>query len=299
MDNETTGPRRKGAGSFFGRRHGKTLRPLHASLLETLLPELRLDLETARPSNLRELFGAPVDMLRLEIGFGGGEHLSAQTAAKTRTPALSASSHSSTAWPSSSPRFMPSPADNIRLFNQDAALLLDWLPAASLSHVDILYPDPWPKKRQHKRRFISPENLVRLARCIKPGGKLCFASDIADYVNWTLLHVRAHGGFVFDAQDADDWRVPYAGWPGTRYEAKAFREGRTPAYLTFTRSRRLIFICGKLCLDRRALAPSNPAERKEEGQMKKVFRQRRRCAGRPALRRHVHRLRRLRPLRHP
>jgi tRNA (guanine-N7-)-methyltransferase len=228
-------PRRKGAGSFFGRRHGKTLRPLHASLLDTLLPKLRLDLETPAPANICELFDSPVIDARLEVGFGGGEHLLHRMREKPNSgfigvepfvngmAKLLAGLHAE-------------PMANIRLFDQDAALLLDWLPAASLSHVDILYPDPWPKKRQHKRRFISPENLDRLARVIKPGGKLCFASDIADYVNWTLIHVRAHGGFVFDADDANSWRVPYPGWPGTRYEAKAHREGRTPAYLSFTRA---------------------------------------------------------------
>jgi tRNA (guanine-N7-)-methyltransferase len=235
LEIQNTRPRRKGAGSFFGRRHGKTLRPLHASLLDTLLPKLSLDLETSAPSDACRLFNAPVESVRLEIGFGGGEHLLHRMRENPDAgfigvepfvngmAKLLAGLHAE-------------PRDNIRLFDQDAALLLDWLPAGSVSHADILYPDPWPKKRQHKRRFISPENLIRLARCIKPGGTLCFASDIADYVNWTLIHVRAHGGFEFDAADADDWRRPYAGWPGTRYEAKAFREGRTPAYLSFTRA---------------------------------------------------------------
>jgi tRNA (guanine-N7-)-methyltransferase len=234
LETKKSSPRRKGAGSFFGRRHGKTLRPLHAALLESLLPKLRLDLETPAPSKISSLFGAPVNAVRLEIGFGGGEHLMHRMRESSDTgfigvepfvngmAKLLAGLHGE-------------PAGSIRLFDQDAALLLDWLPAASLSHADILYPDPWPKKRQRKRRFISPENLDRLARVLKPGGKLCFASDIAEYVNWTLIHVRAHGGFDFDAEDADSWRVPFPGWPGTRYEAKAHREGRTPAYLSFTR----------------------------------------------------------------
>ncbi len=235
MENQNPRPRRKGAGSFFGRRHGKTLRPLHASLLESMLPELRLDLETPCPSNVSEQFGAPVAAIRLEIGFGGGEHLLHRMRENPGTGFIGVEP-----FVNGMAKLLAGldagPTGNVRLFDQDAALLLDWLPAASLSHVDILYPDPWPKKRQHKRRFISPENLARLARCIKPGGRLCFASDIAEYVNWTLIHVRAHGGFAFEAKDADDWRNPYAGWPGTRYEAKAFREGRTPAYLTFTRN---------------------------------------------------------------
>jgi tRNA (guanine-N7-)-methyltransferase len=228
-------PRRKGAGSFFGRRHGKTLRPLHASLLESLLPKLRLDLETPAPSVINELFQTPIKAVSLEIGFGGGEHLLRRMHENPGTGFIGVEPFVN-GMAKILAGLHTEPMPNIRLYDQDAALLLDWLPAASLSHVDILYPDPWPKKRQHKRRFISPENLDRLARVLKPGGRLCFASDIADYVNWTLVHVRAHGGFDFDAEDADGWRNPYAGWPGTRYEAKAFREGRTPAYLSFTRN---------------------------------------------------------------
>jgi tRNA (guanine-N7-)-methyltransferase len=112
-------------------------------------------------------------------------------------------------------------------------VLLDWLPAASLAGVDLLYPDPWPKKRHWKRRFVGRANLDRFARVLAPGGRFRFASDIDTYVDWTLLHCRAHPAFEWRAETADDWRLPYEGWPGTRYEAKALREGRTPAYLTF------------------------------------------------------------------
>lgn len=235
METFETSPRRKGAGSFFGRRHGKTLRPLHVSLLDSSLPKLLLDLETSAPQNIGQVFQTPVSSIRLEIGFGGGEHLLHRLVENPDTgfigvepfvngmAKLLAGLHAD-------------PKQNIRVFNEDAALLLDWLPADSIDHVDILYPDPWPKKRQHKRRFISPENLVRLARVLKPGAKLCFASDIADYINWTLTHIREHGGFEFAAEDADGWHLPYPNWPGTRYEAKAFREGRVPAYLTFIKT---------------------------------------------------------------
>ncbi|TIM63590.1 MAG: tRNA (guanosine(46)-N7)-methyltransferase TrmB, partial [Mesorhizobium sp.] len=98
-----------------------------------------------------------------------------------------------------------------------------------------LYPDPWPKKKHWKRRFVSPVNLDRFARVLKSGGTFRFASDIDSYVNWTLLHCRAHEAFAWQAEEAADWQRPYEGWPGTRYEAKAVREGRRPAYLTFVR----------------------------------------------------------------
>jgi tRNA (guanine-N7-)-methyltransferase len=234
LDKDITGPRRKGAGTFFGRRHGKTLRPLHASLLESLLPKLRLDLGTPVPSDMSELFGCPVKKFRLEIGFGGGEHLIHRLRDNPETGFIGVEPFVN-GMAKLLAELHARPAQNIRVYDQDAALLLDWLPAASIDHIDILYPDPWPKKRQHKRRFVGPGNLPRLARVLKPGGTLCFASDIADYVNWTLVHVRAHGGFVFLARDADDWRAPFSGWPGTRYEAKAMREERKPAYLSFQR----------------------------------------------------------------
>jgi tRNA (guanine-N7-)-methyltransferase len=115
-------------------------------------------------------------------------------------------------------------------------LVLDWLPDASLAGIDLFYPDPWPKKKHWKRRFVSPVNLDRFARVLKAGGTFRFASDIDTYVNWTLLHCAAHGGFAWEAAQADDWRKAYPGWPGTRYESKALREERTPAYLTFRRT---------------------------------------------------------------
>jgi tRNA (guanine-N7-)-methyltransferase len=127
------------------------------------------------------------------------------------------------------------PTGNLRVYDDDATRLLDWLPPASLSGIDLLYPDPWPKKKHWKRRFVGPANLGRFARVLKPGGRFRFASDIDTYVNWTLLHCRRHGALEWLAEEAPDWNSPYEGWPGTRYEAKALREGRQPSYLTFIR----------------------------------------------------------------
>jgi tRNA (guanine-N7-)-methyltransferase len=124
---------------------------------------------------------------------------------------------------------------NVGLFDGDASRLLDWLPAGSIARVDLLYPDPWPKKRHWKRRFVSQENLDRIARALRPGGELRFASDISSYVEWTLIHLLRRSDFLWTARRADDWRKPWAGWPGTRYEAKALKAGRRPAYLVFQR----------------------------------------------------------------
>jgi len=127
-------------------------------------------------------------------------------------------------------------ARNIRLYDNDAMQVLDWLPPASIDQIDLLYPDPWPKKKHWKRRFVSATSLDRFARVLKPGGLFCFASDIDTYVNWTLGHCAAHPAFEWTADNAADWLTPFAGWPGTRYEAKAKREGRSSAYLTFRRA---------------------------------------------------------------
>ena len=125
---------------------------------------------------------------------------------------------------------------NIRLYEGDAGDVIDELPASSSDRVYLLYPDPWPKRRHNKRRFVSDTMLRRLARVVRPGGTFCFASDIDHYVGWTLARVLRSPDFEWTARRPDDWRLPYAGWPGTRYEAKAFREGRTPSYLEFRRS---------------------------------------------------------------
>lgn len=220
--------------AFFGRRRGKTLKPQQAAAMDEILPRLKLDLSKPAPAELSGLFARPVSTVRLEIGFGGGEHLLSQLRRHPDTGFIGVEpfvngmakliSALSQEW-----------HDNIRVHDDDATVLLDWLPPGSLDGIDLLYPDPWPKPRHWKRRFVNRANLDRFAKVLRPGGVFRFASDIDTYVNWTLLHCRAHPQFEWQAADAADWRTPYADWPGTRYEAKALREGRTPAYMTFQR----------------------------------------------------------------
>ena len=220
--------------AFFGRRRGKGLRPQQAAALEAGLARYGLDLSAAPPADLAGLFRAPVSQVRLEIGFGGGEHLLNEAAAHAGTGFIGVEP-----FVNGMAKLMAAlaarPLANLRVYDDDAVRLLDWLPAASLAGIDLFYPDPWPKKRHWKRRFVGPANLDRFARVLKSGGRFRFASDIDGYVDWTLLQCRAHGAFAWQADEAADWRRPYAGWPGTRYEAKALREGRRPAYLTFVR----------------------------------------------------------------
>ena len=220
--------------AFFGRRRGKAVRPVQAAALERALSASRLDPAGPAPRDLGELFPVRVGRVRLEIGFGGGEHLHHEAGRFPGTgfigvePFVNGMAKLAAA-------LEREPRANLRLYDDDATRLLDWLPVSSLDGIDLLYPDPWPKKRHWKRRFVNPANLDRFARVMKPGAAFRFASDIDSYVNWTLLACRAHDAFEWIAAGPDDWRRPYEGWPGTRYEAKAVREGRVPAYLTFRR----------------------------------------------------------------
>ncbi len=220
--------------AFFGRRRGKTLRPAQAQTAGLLLPGLRLDLATPAPADLGALFPVPVDGVRLEIGFGGGEHLHHEAGRFPGTGYIGVEPFVNGMAKLLS-RLHEEARPNLRLYDDDATRLLDWLPDASLDGIDLLYPDPWPKKRHWKRRFVNAANLDRFARVMKKGAKFRFASDIDTYVDWTLLACRAHGAFDWQAGSAEDWRTPYEDWPGTRYEAKALREGRIPTYLTFLR----------------------------------------------------------------
>ena len=226
--------RKRSTEAFFGRRHGKSLRPRPLAALQRQLPRYLVDLGQPAPADLSGLFRHGVGEVRLEIGFGGGEHLLSEA---VRAPERSFIGVEP--FVNGMAKLMldleGQPLENLRVYDDDATRLLDWLPPASLAGIDLLYPDPWPKKRHWKRRFVNTANLDRFAHVLKPGGEFRFASDIDSYVNWTLLHCGAHPAFEWQARTAADWRTPYEGWPGTRYEAKAMREGRKPAYLRFLR----------------------------------------------------------------
>lgn len=221
--------------AFFGRRKGKPLRQNQQRLMDDVLNALLIDIATPAPQELKSLFSVPVETIRLEIGFGGGEHLIHRALENPQTGFIGVEPFVNSMAKLLS-RVEESGARNIRVYNDDAAALLDWMPANSVSQIDLLYPDPWPKKKHWKRRFVSQVNLTRFHRVLEDNGRFCFASDIDTYVNWTLQHCEKHGGFEWTAQNAADWLTPYEGWPSTRYEAKARREGRSSAYLTFRRT---------------------------------------------------------------
>jgi tRNA (guanine-N7-)-methyltransferase len=219
---------------FFGRRKGHRLRPHQAGLIETLLPRLALDLDVPAPGALASLFPPAVAEVRLEIGFGGGEYLVAQAAAHPHTGFIGCEpfvNGMAKALAAIDARKLA----NIRLHLGDAVAVLDWLPAGSLAGVDLVYPDPWPKRRHWKRRFVQERTIADMARILRPGGAFRFVSDIPDYAAWTLARVLRSPDFVWTAERADDWRLPWPGFVGTRYEAKAVRERRVPCYLAFRR----------------------------------------------------------------
>ncbi|MGF7157530.1 tRNA (guanine(46)-N(7))-methyltransferase TrmB [Bartonella heixiaziensis] len=220
--------------AFFGRRHGKRLRNCQLMRIKTLLPTLNIDLNIPPPLNLTSLFFDKVREIRLEIGFGGGEHLLHEMEHFPQTGFIGIEPFiNGMAKMLMSLEQHAQHQNHLRLYDDDATRLLDWLPNASLDGIDLFYPDPWPKKKHWKRRFINIKNLNRFARVLKKGKKFRFASDIESYVNWTLYHFTHHHSFEWEAESPQDWTTPYPLWTSTRYEAKALREGRTPAYLTF------------------------------------------------------------------
>ncbi len=216
-DNGTAGPTH---GSFFGRRKGHKLRLHQADLIEHLLPHLSLDIGKPDPPDLADLFAAPVDDLRLEIGFGGGEHLIAEARAFPRIGFIGCEPYVN-GMAKILTQIEAHNIGNIRLFAGDAAELLAWAPPRSLARIDLIHPDP------------QDLTVAAMARALKPDGEFRFVSDIADYCAWTLAHLSRSPEFVWTAERASDWRLPWTGYTMTRYGRKAEREGRHAAYLRF------------------------------------------------------------------
>jgi tRNA (guanine-N7-)-methyltransferase len=219
--------------AFFGRRKGHRLRAQQAQLFDQLLPQLALDL-TAPSRQLESLFFHSPQQVRLEIGFGGGEHLIAQAAENPNIGFIGCEPYAN-GMAKALAAIAAGGLTNVRLHFGDAVDLLAWLPPRALWRVSLLYPDPWPKRRHWKRRFVQAARLGKLAAMLRPGGEFRFASDIPDYAAWTLALFLRSGDFEWMAECADDWRQPWPDYRPTRYEAKAVREGRTPCYLTFRR----------------------------------------------------------------
>jgi tRNA (guanine-N7-)-methyltransferase len=223
-------------GSFFGRRKGHKLRSHQADLIEHLLPRLSLEIGDQRPSDFAGLFDTPIDHVRLEIGFGGGEHLVAEARTFPNIGFIGCEPYVN-GMAKILAQIETHRVNNIRLFAGDAAELLAWAPPNSLARIDLIHPDPWPKRRHWKRRFVQDATIAAMARVLRDGGEFRFVSDIDDYGAWTLSHFSRSSDFAWTAERACDWRAPWSGYTMTRYGRKAEREGRRAIYLRFRKSR--------------------------------------------------------------
>ena len=223
--------------NFYGRLKGKSLRKSQKVYIDEDLAALSpgkvdWDVNPEREAiDLQGLFGdRPV---WLEIGFGGGEHMVHQAARNPGTGLIGCEPYINGVAMLLG-KIRDEGCENIRIHPGDVRDLFDVLPAKSVDRAFLLYPDPWPKKRHHRRRFVTPEHLEPLAQVLKPGAIFRVATDIPDYVRQTLQQVPKHG-FEWLAKGPADWREPWDDWLSTRYEQKALREGRVPHYLTFRR----------------------------------------------------------------
>jgi tRNA (guanine-N7-)-methyltransferase len=222
-------------GSFFGRRKGHRLRAHQADLVDNLLPHLALDISAPAPAKLTELFDDGIEHVRLEIGFGGGEHLIAEAQAFPNTGFIGCEPYVN-GMAKILTQIEARNVGNVRLFAGDAAELLAWAPPRALARIDLIHPDPWPKRRHWKRRFVQDATVAAMARILAPGGEFRFVSDIDDYCAWTLAHLMRAPDFAWLAERATDWLEPWPDYTMTRYGAKAEREGRKAAYLRFRRT---------------------------------------------------------------
>jgi tRNA (guanine-N7-)-methyltransferase len=224
--------------NFYGRLKGKALKQSQKAYLNEDLASLSpgavdWDVNPDRtPLDLGALFGG--SDVWLEIGFGGGEHMVHQAQRNPGIGIIGAEPYINGVAMLLG-KIRRAGVSNLRVYPGDARDLMDVLPAASISRAFLLYPDPWPKARHHRRRFVTPEHLEPLARVLKPGAVFRVATDIPDYVRQTLEEVP-RAGFAWTAETPDDWRSPWDDWISTRYEQKALREGRVPHYLTFIRN---------------------------------------------------------------
>jgi tRNA (guanine-N7-)-methyltransferase len=214
----------------YGRLKTRTIKPRQAALMETLLPTLRPPTAPFDPHDLK----ADAAEVWLEIGFGGGEHMAAQAARRPDLLILGAEPFQNGV--ASALRHIDEAAlTNVRVLDGDARELMALMPAASLDRIFVLFPDPWPKSRHNKRRIVQAETVAEFARLLTPGGRLRFASDWADYVDWSLLRFLANPAFRWSAERADDWRTPPADHITTRYEEKRLGDC-APVFLDFVRT---------------------------------------------------------------
>lgn len=219
----------------FGRRRGRTLSPRQQQLMRDMLPELALDISQPAPPRVNALFAGSVNEVWLEIGFGGAEHLIWQ-ARHNPSVGLIGCEPFEDGVVKALTSIEEEALGNVRLHVDDARDVLRWLPDHSIARTFILFPDPWPKRRHHKRRLVSPALIAELARVMSPGAELRIGTDIGDYARTVLIALQASPAFTWQASTPGDWRIRPADWPQTRYEAKAYREQRRCYFFRFLRN---------------------------------------------------------------
>jgi tRNA (guanine-N7-)-methyltransferase len=218
----------------YGRRRARAPSARQQALWREVLPRVAVPADAQALADLPALFPSPVSDVWLEIGFGGGEHLVWQAKAHTHVGLIGCEPFDDGVIKLLGAIEREGLA-NIRVYQDDARPLLRVLPPASLGRVFILFPDPWPKKRHHKRRIVSPATLAEIARILRPGGELRIATDVAAYAA-AILHVVMHDDALrWTAQGPQDWRSRGPDWPQTRYEAKATSAGRRCYFFRFQR----------------------------------------------------------------
>jgi tRNA (guanine-N7-)-methyltransferase len=220
---------------IYGRRKGHRLRPGRQRLLDEVLPKLQANLPERGLLDPASLFAHRPRRVWLEIGFGGGEHLAAQAAAHPQIGLIGCEPFiggvARLLW-----LIQAHGLTNIRLFTDDARLLMQALPGGSLERIFVLFPDPWPKTRHHKRRIVNPATAAEFARLLQPGGEVRLATDDMGYARAMLLALRGHPALQWQASRPTDWRERPPDWPMTRYEGKALAAGRACVYLRFRRT---------------------------------------------------------------
>lgn len=220
--------------TLYGRRRGKKLRAGQESLLDTLLPKLLITVPPEpQKIDLATLFGPSREDIWLEIGFGAGEHLVWQAEHHPEVGLIGCEPFINGVAKCLA-HIERTGVSNVRLFTDDARLVMAALPDRSLSRAFILFPDPWPKTRHHKRRFVERTNLDALARLMKPGAELRLATDDPSYLPWMVEHACGHPAFDWLAERPSDWRSRPDDWPPTRYEQKMLA-GHKPVFLRLRR----------------------------------------------------------------
>lgn len=223
--------------NFYGRLKGKGLRQAQETYLAEDLARLSPgpvgwdENPERRPLDLAARFGGRE--VWLEIGFGGGEHMVHQAARNPQAGIIGCEPYINGVAMLLG-KIRAAGVENLAVHPGDVRDLFDVLPEASIAKAFLLYPDPWPKRRHHRRRFVTPEYLEPLARVLRRGAEFRVASDIPDYLRQSVEQVPQHG-FELLNEDPQDWHAPWKDWLPTRYERKALREGRVPHYLTFRR----------------------------------------------------------------